>query len=214
MLITNAELAEGRTVDVRVSGEQIEAVGGDLDAHDDEQVVDADGKLLLPGAIDAHVHFREPGYSHKETWESATKSAAAGGVTTVVDMPNTDPPTTSGANFEAKAEYAEQAVVDYGINGGVVTDWDPDSLFDRPLFALGEVFLADSTGEMGIETTLFETALDEAAAAVVALSSNAAPSTVGGEVFGWSTTVVTPPAAALREPVPHVSLWLPPGSRK
>ena len=181
MLITNAELAEGRTVDVRVSGEQIEAVGGDLDAHDDEQVVDADGKLLLPGAIDAHVHFREPGYSHKETWESATKSAAAGGVTTVVDMPNTDPPTTSGANFEAKAEYAEQAVVDYGINGGVTGNWDPESLFDEPLCALGEVFLADSTGEMGITTELFADATQRAAAAGLTVTVHAEDETLFDE---------------------------------
>ena len=165
MLITNAELVDGRTVDVRISGEQIEAVEADLDAHDDEQVFDADGKLLLPGAIDAHVHFREPGYSHKETWTTATKSAAAGGVTTVVDMPNTDPPTTTGENFAAKAEYAEKAVVDYGINGGVTGNWDPESLFEQPLCALGEVFLADSTGEMGIATDLFADAAERAAAA-------------------------------------------------
>ncbi|MFW6321384.1 MAG: dihydroorotase [Halohasta sp.] len=162
MLLTNADLADGRTVDVRISGERIEAVG-DLDQRPDEEVLDATGKLLLPGAIDAHVHFREPGYSHKETWATATKSAAAGGVTTVVDMPNTDPPTTSGANFEAKADYAEAARVDYGINGGVTGDWDPDTLFDQPLCALGEVFLADSTGEMGVAVELFTDAAQRAA---------------------------------------------------
>jgi len=108
MLLTNADLADGRTVDVRISGDQIEAVEDELTAESDERVVDAAGKLLLPGAIDAHVHFREPGYSHKETWKTATKSAAAGGVTTVVDMPNTEPPTTTGENFDAKAEYARK----------------------------------------------------------------------------------------------------------
>ena len=163
MLITNADLADGRTVDVRISGERIETVDDDLDPAPDERVVDATDKLLLPGAIDAHVHFREPGYSHKETWDTATKSAAAGGVTTVVDMPNTDPPTTSGANFDAKAEYAEAACVDYGINGGVTGDWDPDTLFDQPLCALGEVFLADSTGDMGVAVELFTDATRRAA---------------------------------------------------
>ncbi|WP_253736639.1 dihydroorotase [Halohasta salina] len=163
MLITNADLADGRTVDVRITGERIETVDGGLDPEADERVVDATDKLLLPGAIDAHVHFREPGYSHKETWDTATKSAAAGGVTTVVDMPNTDPPTTSGANFEAKAEYAGAARVDYGINGGVTGDWDPDTLFDQPLCALGEVFLADSTGDMGVAIELFTDATQRAA---------------------------------------------------
>jgi len=163
MLITNADLADGRTVDVRISGERIEAVDDDLDPTPDERVTDATDKLLLPGAIDAHVHFREPGYSHKETWDTATKSAAAGGVTTVVDMPNTDPATTSGASFDAKADSAEAARVDYGINGGVTGDWDPESLFDQPLCALGEVFLADSTGDMGVAIELFTDATQRAA---------------------------------------------------
>ena len=163
MLITNADLVEGRTVDVRISGETIDTVAEDLAPESDETVIDASDKLLLPGAIDAHVHFREPGYSYKETWKTATKSAAAGGVTTVVDMPNTDPPTTSGANVEAKAEYADNACVDYGINGGVTGNWDPESLFEQPLCALGEVFLADSTGEMGISIDLFTDAVERAA---------------------------------------------------
>ena len=162
MLFRDATLAGGRTVDVRVEGEQIEAVGSQLSADDDE-VVDASGKLLLPGAIDAHVHFREPGFSHKETWETGSKSAAAGGVTTVVDQPNTDPPTVDGAAYDEKAELAAASIVDYGINGGVTPEWNPDELFSRPLFALGEVFLADSTGEMGIEEELFREAAARAA---------------------------------------------------
>ena len=178
MLLTNADLADGRTVDVRISGDQIEAVEDELTAESDERVVDAAGKLLLPGAIDAHVHFREPGYSHKETWKTATKSAAAGGVTTVVDMPNTDPPTTTGENFDAKAEYAQKAVVDYGINGGVTGDWEPDSLFDKPLCALGEVFLADSTGEMGIDTELFADATEWAADAGITVTVHAEDETL------------------------------------
>ena len=161
MLITNATLADGREADVRVSGESIAALG-DLDPEADEDVIDAAGKLLLPGMVDVHVHFREPGHSEKETWSSGSQSAAAGGVTTVVDQPNTDPPTTSGERFDEKVEFAAPSCVDYGINGGVTPDWDPDSLFDRPLFALGEVFLADSTGNMGVEADLFESALRRA----------------------------------------------------
>jgi len=181
MLLTNADLADGRTVDVRIAGEQIETVDDDLDPGPDETVVDATDKLLLPGAIDAHVHFREPGYSHKETWDTATQSAAAGGVTTVVDMPNTDPPTTSGANFNAKAEYADAARVDYGINGGVTGDWDPDSLFDRPLCALGEVFLADSTGDMGVAVELFTDATRRAAENDVTVTVHAEDETLFDE---------------------------------
>jgi len=160
LTVLNATLADGRTRDVRLEGDTIDAVGGDLDSQNHE--IDADGKLLLPGMIDTHVHFREPGDSHKETWTTGSQSAAAGGVTTVVDQPNTSPPTVTGEAFDEKAALAAESLVDYGLNGGVTPDWDPDSLFERSLFALGEVFLADSTGEMGISTERFETALAEA----------------------------------------------------
>ncbi|MEF8822428.1 MAG: amidohydrolase family protein, partial [Halovenus sp.] len=132
MLIENATLADGDRRDVRVSGQRITevAVAGQLDAEKDERVVDGAGNRLLPGMIDVHVHFRQPGFGHKETWETGTKSAAAGGVTTVVDQPNTDPPTIDGEGFDAKLEYTEQAIVDFGLNGGVTPDWNPEELFD------------------------------------------------------------------------------------
>jgi len=162
LTIRNATLADGRTVDVRVdtSAGRIAAVGSTLTHSGDS--IDATGKRLLPGMIDVHVHFREPGFPHKETWESGSRSAAAGGVTTVVDQPNTDPPTVDGAAFDRKADLAADSYVDYGINGGVTPDWNPDELFDRPTLALGEVFLADSTGEMGIEEDLFREAVERA----------------------------------------------------
>ncbi|AZQ15099.1 dihydroorotase [Halorubrum sp. PV6] len=178
MLITGAELADGRVRDVRVRGETIDAVGQGLDAAAGERIVDARGRHLLPGAIDVHVHFREPGASHKETWTSGSRGAAAGGVTTVVDQPNTSPPTVDGDAFDEKAALAAPSLVDYGINGGVTGDWDPESLFERPLFALGEVFLADSTGDMGIATDLFEDALAEAAARDVPVTVHAEDETL------------------------------------
>ncbi|WP_135663266.1 dihydroorotase [Halorhabdus rudnickae] len=162
MLIRNATLPDGRRRDVRIEGEQIAAVEEDLPPVEGEREIDATGKRLLPGMIDTHVHFRQPGDPHKETWETGSRSAAAGGVTTVVDQPNTDPPTIDGDTFEEKAAFATDSVVDFGLNGGVTPDWDPDSLFDRPIFALGEVFLADSTGEMGIDEQRFRDALEVA----------------------------------------------------
>jgi dihydroorotase len=162
MLIRNATLADGRHRDVRVAGERIETVAHGVETRDGERVVNATGKRLLPGMVDVHVHLREPGFSHKETWETGTRSAAAGGVTTVVDQPNTEPPTVEGPAFDRKRSLADGALVDFGINGGVTEHWDPDSLFDRPLVALGEVFLADSTGGMGIDESLFVDALERA----------------------------------------------------
>jgi D-hydantoinase len=80
--------------------------------------IDATGLHVLPGAIDVHVHFREPGFSHKETWTTATRAAAVGGVTTVFDMPNTNPPTASVAALEQKHAIASrQAIVDFGFYG-------------------------------------------------------------------------------------------------
>ncbi|WP_123619307.1 dihydroorotase [Halorubrum sp. CSM-61] len=181
MLITGAELADGRVRDVRVRGGTVDAVeptNAGLDADAGERVVDARGRHLLPGAVDVHVHFREPGASHKETWTSGSRAAAAGGVTTVVDQPNTSPPTVDGDAFDEKAALAAPSLVDYGINGGVTGDWDPESLFERPLFALGEVFLADSTGDMGIAVDLFEEALAEAAARDVPVTVHAEDETL------------------------------------
>jgi len=159
MLIRNATLPDGRRRDVHIEGERIAAVEEGLSGEDAEREIDATGKRLLPGMIDTHVHFREPGDSHKETWRSGSRSAAAGGVTTVVDQPNTDPPTVDGETFDGKADLAAESLVEFGLNGGVTPEWDPDSLFERPVFALGEVFLADSTGEMGIDEDRFRDAL-------------------------------------------------------
>ncbi|MFD1569164.1 dihydroorotase [Halorubrum laminariae] len=173
MLITGAELADGRVRDIRIRDGTIKRVATGLDAAAGERIVEARGRHLLPGAIDVHVHFREPGANHKETWRSGSESAAAGGVTCVVDQPNTSPPTIDGNAFDEKRALADASLVDYGINGGVTAEWDPDSLFDRPLFALGEVFLADSTGDMGIAVGLFEDALAEAAARDVPVTVHA-----------------------------------------
>jgi len=179
MLLRDATLADGRVRDVRVDGESIAEVGTGLD--DDGETIDADGKLLLPGMIDAHVHFREPGFPHKETWRTGSKSAAAGGVTTVFDQPNTDPPTVDAAGYERKADLAEASIVDYAINGGVTDAWVPGELLEKPIGALGEVFLADSTGEMGIDTDRYEEAVERAREAGVPVTVHAEDATLFDE---------------------------------
>ncbi|REK75073.1 dihydroorotase [Paenibacillus paeoniae] len=85
-----------------------------------ELVIDAEGRYVLPGLIDSHVHFRTPGYEHKENWHSASKAAAAGGVTTVLDMPNTNPYTDTVDRLRQKAALVHgQSYVDYGFHIGV-----------------------------------------------------------------------------------------------
>ena len=72
------------------------------------------GKLVLPGIIDSHAHIRDPGFTYKEDFETASRAAAAGGVTMVVDMPNVEPPTNSLKTFEQKKKIAaRKSIVDY-----------------------------------------------------------------------------------------------------
>jgi allantoinase len=89
-----------------------------------EARIDARGKLVLPGLVDAHVHFNEPGRTHWEGYASGSAAAAAGGITTFLDMPlNSDPPTLDGASLALKADaVADRSVVDYGLWGGIVPD--------------------------------------------------------------------------------------------
>ncbi|MDH3539552.1 MAG: amidohydrolase family protein, partial [Acidimicrobiia bacterium] len=82
--------------DVLVVGDKIAAVQPSSDtAVDAETVIDATGKLVIPGLIDTHSHHRDPGFTHKEDITSATRAAAVGGVTMSIGMPNVNPPTTT-----------------------------------------------------------------------------------------------------------------------
>src|SRR4051794_40947483 len=109
--------------------------------------IDARGLFAMPGVVDAHVHFNEPGRTDWEGWASGSRAAAAGGTTTVLDMPlNSVPPVLDGDSFDVKKEAAEKSsVVDFGLWGGLV-DADPASL--RELSERGAVgvkaFLCDS----------------------------------------------------------------------
>ena len=102
---------------VAIDGGLIVAVGHDDMMPAAREEIRADGLFLLPGAIDSHVHFRDPGYPHKETWKSGSAAAACGGVTTVFDMPNTNPATGTVESVRVKLKAAESSYVDYGIHG-------------------------------------------------------------------------------------------------
>jgi dihydroorotase len=96
----------------------IAAVGDRYAMPPARETFDATGLHVLPGAIDVHVHFRDPGYPHKEDWESGTAAAAFGGVTTVFDMPNTLPPTGTAEALADKHRIAgAKAHVDFGLYG-------------------------------------------------------------------------------------------------
>lgn len=131
MLIRNALAAlpgekDFRKVDILIHGEKIvgivaagsHSIEGSSDAA---ETIEAEGLMMFPGAIDPHVHFDEPGFTHREDFLHGTSEAARGGVTTVVDMPCTSlPPVTSLAALEAKlAIVSKKAVVDFAFFGGV-----------------------------------------------------------------------------------------------
>ena len=116
-----------RDASVRVSDGVITVVG-DAPARG-AKVVRAEGLYLLPGAIDVHVHSRDPGFPDKEDFGTLTAAAAAGGVTTVIDMPNTVPAVDSAGVFEAKAALARaKAHVDFGLWALIRSSTTPDQL--------------------------------------------------------------------------------------
>ncbi|CAG8769881.1 939_t:CDS:2, partial [Cetraspora pellucida] len=89
---------------------------------ENDKFIDAGDNLVMPGIVDAHVHLNEPGRTDWEGFESGTKAAAAGGVTTVIDMPlNSIPPTTTVDNLKQKIDAAKgKCWVDVGFYGGVI----------------------------------------------------------------------------------------------
>ena len=161
----------GREVPVAVrirDGVVVDLSAYDVEAGAAEVVVLADDEVLLPGLVDTHVHVNEPGRTEWEGFASATRAAAAGGVTTILDMPlNSIPPTTTVAGLIEKKAVAEtQAYVDVGFWGGAV----PGNVGDlEPLHTAGvfgfKCFLLDSGVEEFPHLTAieFETAMTETA---------------------------------------------------
>lgn len=114
-----------------------------------EERHDFGDRLLLPGGVDVHVHFREPGLTHKEDFATGTEAAAAGGITTILDMPNTVPPGTTVDALRAKREQvAGKAHVDFGFFGGLEAADDAEGLVNA-CHAL-KVYLAESFGQPGL----------------------------------------------------------------
>lgn len=111
LLITNARLineGEIRDSDVLVKGERIEKIARSITPDEDVQVLDANGKYLIPGMIDDQVHFREPGMTNKGNLASESAAAVAGGITSFMDMPNVNPQTTTRAALTDKYKLAER----------------------------------------------------------------------------------------------------------
>ncbi len=152
MLIRNglvASTAEPARLDIRVRDEIIVQVAADLAPEPGEEVIDAAGLLVLPGFIDTHVHFRDPGAPQKEDFHTGTMAALAGGVTTVLDMPNTQPPTDSLAHLAQKAAIAaEKAVADYGFYFGATDANIEEAVSAASDVAAMKLYMGSSTGSL------------------------------------------------------------------
>ena len=149
-------------VNILIADEHIQAVGPDVKPPKDAQVVDAGGRLVMPGLVDVHVHLREPGGEQKEDLTSGTRAALAGGVTTVLAMPNTSPPITDRAALAQVIALADRkAVCDFGFFLGAT----PENAGEvaKAIDAVGlKMYMGSSTGsllvdEFGDQYTHFKT---------------------------------------------------------
>ncbi|GBU27533.1 allantoinase [Treponema sp. R8-4-B8] len=124
---------------------------GDLHHNDTaDDIYDAEGKHILPGIIDAHVHFRDPGLTEKEDFETGSVAAAFGGVTTVADMPNVIPVTSTAQNLKEKIKIAQKkSYVDFALFALLTNDNLDEMEKLKKLGALGfKVFFGTSTGDI------------------------------------------------------------------
>ena len=163
-----------------------------------DTTVDATGCFVLPGVIDTHVHFREPGLTHKADIESESRAAAAGGVTTIFDMPNTQPQTTTPEDLENKFELGKKCHVNYSFfYGATNSNVDTFRQLDRNRIPGVKLFMGSSTGNMLVDS---EDALDHLFAEAARLGLGRS---VPVEHQARRATGPTPPRSAPRGTYQH-----------
>jgi len=156
-LIKNARIVnEGKIFngDILIENDYIKEVATSISAKSsDVHVFDAEGNFVLPGVIDDQVHFREPGLTHKATIESESKAAIAGGITSFIEMPNTNPQTTTIEKLEEKFEIAAKTSwANYSFMFGGTNDNLEEILkVDTKNVAALKLFLGSSTGNMLVD---------------------------------------------------------------
>jgi dihydroorotase len=135
---------------VAISGGTIVAVGASDSLPDGTQVIDVKGQHILPGLIDAHVHFRDPGLTHKEDFATGSTAAVCGGITTIVDMPNVIPPTENAEQVAAKKKIAEsKSLCDFAVLGVIHQTNVNDILPMAKAGAIGyKIFFGETIGNL------------------------------------------------------------------
>jgi len=155
ILIKNADLVnEGviRPSDVLIRNGRIDRIDSSISA-DADVLIDAQGKALMPGMLDCHVHFREPGLTHKGDMISESRAAAAGGVTSVMEMPNTSPPAITNERLEEKyALAAQKMAVNYSFYlGASLNNIDQVKVVNPKTVCGVKVYMGSSTGNMLVD---------------------------------------------------------------
>lgn len=157
VLIKNARIVNEGTItegDVFIENGIIAEIADSISAKSpDVSIIDAEGNYLMPGIIDDQVHFREPGLTHKETIETGSMAAVAGGITSFIEMPNTQPQTTTIEKLDEKFEIAKKtSYANYSFMFGGTNDNLQEILkVDPRTTAAIKLFLGSSTGNMLVD---------------------------------------------------------------
>lgn len=155
-LIKKAKIVNENTTflgDVLIENEIIKQISENISAPENAEIIQANGKTLIPGFIDDQVHFREPGLTHKANIASESKAAIAGGITTFIEMPNTIPQATTQELLEKKFEIAaKDSYANYSFMFGGTNDNLEELLKTDPKKVAGiKLFLGSSTGNMLVD---------------------------------------------------------------
>mgnify|MGYP000306399246 FL=1 len=155
LILKNCQIVNEETIyhsDIAIKNERIALINSSIDAEAKE-ILDVEGKYVIPGMIDDQVHFREPGLTHKGSIATESRAALAGGITSFFEMPNVNPTTTTNENLRNKFDLASQkSVGNYSFYlGGSNTNIEEIKRVDTSLAAGLKVFMGASTGDMLVD---------------------------------------------------------------
>ncbi len=143
---------QSKSGDILIKGKRIDKIGTNL-SDSEAEIIDVNGQWIIPGIIDDQVHFREPGLTHKANIATESRAAAAGGVTSFMEMPNTKPTSTTQEKLQEKYDIAAQtATVNYSFYMGATNDNLEEVLKTDPTNVCGvKIFMGSSTGNMLVD---------------------------------------------------------------
>ena len=155
-LIKNVKIINENKIlesDILIDNTYIRKIANSISAENSWNIIDGEGKYIMPGIIDDQVHFREPGLTYKADIYSESRAALAGGITSFMEMPNTNPQTINQDFLNDKLHIAkEKSFVNYSFFGGVTnTNYDDVMRFDKTQIPGIKIFMGSSTGDMLVD---------------------------------------------------------------